>query len=108
MRIVGVPGSPGKGRGRVLVANTAEDVPKGKDATSVIIALDSLDPQLVLRLKGLAGIVCKTGGMTSHGVTIAREMGIPCVCGVGDRLSQLKTGMCIELDGHRGIMEVQE
>ena len=51
-----------------------------------------------------AGIVERRGGMLIHGAIIAREYGLPCVTGVADATSRIRTGQRITVDGYLGIV----
>ena len=53
-----------------------------------------------------AGIVERRGGMLIHGAIIAREYGLPCVTGVPDTISLIKTGNPLTVDGFLGIVTV--
>jgi phosphoenolpyruvate synthase/pyruvate phosphate dikinase len=51
-----------------------------------------------------AAIVERRGGMLIHGAIIAREYGIPCVTGVPDAASNIKTGDLVTVDGYYGLV----
>lgn len=51
-----------------------------------------------------AGIVERRGGMLIHGAIIAREYGLPCLTGVADATSRIRTGQNITVDGYLGIV----
>jgi pyruvate,water dikinase len=53
-----------------------------------------------------AGVVERRGGMLIHGAIIAREYGIPCVTGVPDAATWIRTGDTITVDGHLGLVTV--
>ena len=53
-----------------------------------------------------AGIVERRGGMLIHGAIIAREYGLPCVTGVVDATSRIRTGQSITVDGYLGIVTI--
>ena len=58
-----------------------------------------LDPALVVAL------VTEKGGPTSHTAIIARQLGIPCVVGVGGA-TDLADGVRVLVDGSAGTVEV--
>ena len=75
------------------------------DVPSVLVASDlapadtaGLDPELVLAL------VTERGGATSHTAIIARQLGIPCVVGVGGAL-ELASGAMVLVDATVGTIE---
>ena len=51
-----------------------------------------------------SAIVERRGGMLIHGAIIAREYGIPCVTGVPNAVSLIKTGDRLTVDGYLGIV----
>jgi multiphosphoryl transfer protein len=70
---------------------------------SILVAADltpsdtaQLDPKLVL------GICTEVGGATAHSAILARALGIPAVVGLGERLSGLREGQTVALDGENG------
>ena len=48
------------------------------------------------------GIILKEGGLTSHAVIVAKNLGIPCVIGVKDQLDEIINGELISIDGGTG------
>ena len=48
------------------------------------------------------GIILKEGGLTSHAVIVAKNLGIPCVIGVKDQLNEIINGELISIDGGTG------
>jgi pyruvate,water dikinase len=51
-----------------------------------------------------AGIVERRGGMLIHGAIIAREYGLPCVTGVPNATTLIRTGDTLTVDGYLGIV----
>jgi phosphoenolpyruvate-protein phosphotransferase (PTS system enzyme I) len=93
---------------RRLVARLVGEPEPGVElsgAPCVLVAADlapadtaGLDPALVLAL------VTEKGGATSHTAIIARQLGIPCVVGVGGAL-QLTAGVPALVDGTAGTVD---
>ncbi|XP_064460583.1 rifampicin phosphotransferase-like [Ornithodoros turicata] len=52
----------------------------------------------------LGGVVTEIGGPLSHGAVVAREYGLPCVVGIDDATSLLRTGDYVLLDGNTGSL----
>lgn len=50
--------------------------------------------------------VIDVGGALSHGVIIARELGIPCVIGTVDGTRQIPQGARVRVDGTTGTVEM--
>jgi pyruvate,water dikinase len=104
--ITGKPGSAGQARGELRFFSSEEIDEYDEDT---VIAIDGrIDPKYIVQLGGVAGILTRQGGMTSHGVVIARELDIPCVCGVQDRMDQLEEGMSLWINGNTGEIEVND
>ena len=51
-----------------------------------------------------SGIVADVGGALSHAALVAREFGIPAVCGTGTALEMLIDGEVVEVDGTAGTV----
>ena len=57
-------------------------------------------------LSKVNGIVLKEGGLTSHAVIVAKNLGIPCVIGIKEQLDQVTNGKTITIDGSTGDINV--
>ena len=57
-------------------------------------------------LSKVNGIVLKEGGLTSHAVIVAKNLGIPCVIGIKEQLDQITNGKTISIDGGTGDVTV--
>jgi pyruvate,water dikinase len=53
-----------------------------------------------------SALVVDIGGLLSHAAVVARELGIPCVMGVGDGTTRIRTGDLLRVDGTAGTVEV--
>ncbi len=53
-----------------------------------------------------SGIVLEIGSTLQHGAIIAREYGLPCVCGIVNATLEIKDGDVIEVDGTNGIVKI--
>jgi len=89
-----------------LVGEPEPGVPT-PDVPSVLVAQDlapsdtaGLDPRMVLAL------VTERGGSTSHTAIIARQLGIPCVVGVGG-VMEVAAGTRLLVDGTVGSVEIE-
>jgi phosphotransferase system enzyme I (PtsP) len=74
-----------------------------------IVLTSRIPPSLVVELKteGAMALVTETGGATSHGVLLARAMGIPTVTGIADMLQSVRPGDRVVVDGTSGVVVVQ-
>jgi pyruvate,water dikinase len=72
-----------------------------------VMVCDAIDPTMTFVVPLAAAIVERRGGMLIHGSIIAREYGIPCVTGVPDATSRIRTGDTITVDGYLGIVIIE-
>ena len=66
------------------------------------MVLERVVPADVVWLQQVAGLICTTGGYTSHGAIMARELGVPAVVGAAAALETLQSGQVVQLDGSKG------
>jgi pyruvate,water dikinase len=101
-QIVGQPAGPGiaTGKARVIL-----DAPSLFDFKSgEILVCDAVEPNMTFVVPLCAGIVERRGGMLIHGAIIAREYGLPCVTGVPNATTLIRTGDTLTVDGYLGIV----
>jgi pyruvate,water dikinase len=103
-QIVGQPAGPGLARGPARVILSPSDLFHFK--TGEILVCDAVDPNMTFVVPLAAAIVERRGGMLIHGSIIAREYGIPCVTGVPNAATLIRTGDTITVDGYLGIVTV--
>ncbi len=77
-------------------------------ATQIVVS-SNIPPSLVVEIKtqGAQALVTEAGGATSHGVLLARAMGIPVVTGIADLLAQLRSSDSLVVDGTSGVVVVR-
>ena len=70
----------------------------------VILAADDLAPSETLQLdkSKILGFITQGGSGNSHTAILARTMGIPAICGLGDQLKQELNGRLAYIDGETG------
>ncbi|ONF62737.1 PEP/pyruvate-binding domain-containing protein [Amycolatopsis keratiniphila] len=73
-----------------------------------ILVAATTDPGWTPLFLTAAALVTETGGMISHGTTVAREHGIPAVVGVPDATTLITTGRVITVDGSAGTITFGE
>lgn len=96
----GIASSPGvaSGLARVLFdASQANTLLPGE-----ILVAPHTDPGWTPLFLGCKAVVTEIGGFLSHGATVAREYGIPCVVNVRGATREIHTGDWIEVDGTKG------
>lgn len=86
-----------------LLGNHPSNTPR-LDEPVVLVTKDltpsdtaTLDPEKIL------GIVCDSGGPTSHPVIMARSIGIPAVVSLHNLTKRIEAGELILVDGYKGI-----
>lgn len=97
----GVPASGGKVKGKVCVLdkNTKSKNQINYGDIMVVPFLSPLDLSYILKA---GAIVTDYGGITSHGATVARELGIPCIVATKNATKILKNRMEVTVDGEKG------
>ncbi len=73
-------------------------------AEPAIIAADELAPSETIQLdkRMILGFMLRRGSASSHTAILARTMGIPAICGLGDRLEDEHEGVMACMDGETG------
>jgi phosphotransferase system enzyme I (PtsP) len=74
-----------------------------------IVLTSRIPPSLVVELKteGAKALVTEIGGVTSHGILLARAMGIPAVTAVAEMLTSVRPGDPLVVDGTAGVVVVR-
>lgn len=96
--------SPGiiKGRARVIT-----DLSQGKSMKSgEILVVSWTDPSWTAIFHRASGVVTEVGGVLSHGVVVARELGLPAVSALRNATKTIKTGDIITVDGKTGTVTI--
>jgi phosphohistidine swiveling domain-containing protein len=100
------------GQGMLVSGHTTSGVIRRADAVAEVIALmsrDDLDRTILLvqsaaataivpLLDRVGGIVCCSGGSTSHLSLVSKEFGLPCVMGAELDLARLPDGAAVVVD----------
>jgi len=99
----GVGLSPGlvSGFARTLRSPHEKPLLKGE----VLIAYTT-DPGWTPIFTNAAAVVLEIGGALQHGAVVARELGLPCVAGIGGISTAIKDGQLIEVDGSTGVVRL--
>lgn len=74
-----------------------------------VVVTQRIPPSLVVDLKteGARALITEAGGETSHGVLLARALGIPTVTGLADQLASVGPGDPLIVDGRTGVVIVR-
>ena len=97
--LTGVAASPGvvTGRARVVFDPVTTELDEGD-----ILVCETTDPSWVALFMVAGAVVTDYGGLLSHGPIVARELGIPCVCGTEIGSRRIRDGQLIRVDGDAG------
>ena len=106
----GISGAPGSVEGNVIFLRSLDDIhlltEASKKYKNVILLTFATDPAWTPIFLHVSGIIVECGGILSHSAIVAREFGLPCVMGVNDVTSLLKTGDNVHLDGSTGKIHI--
>ena len=100
-QLVGQPAGPGISRGKARVIIKHSDLADFKHGE--VLVCDAVDPNITFVVPLAAAVIERRGGMLIHGAIIAREYGLPCITGIPDATSLIKTGDDGTVDGFLGI-----
>lgn len=103
--LTGVAASPGvvTGRARVVRDPATTELDQGD-----ILVCETTDPSWVTLFLVAGAVVTDYGGLLSHGPIVARELGIPCVCGTEVGSRRIRDGQLVRVDGDSGSVEIVE
>jgi pyruvate,water dikinase len=71
-----------------------------------VLVCENTDPGWISLFMVAAAVVTDQGGMLSHGPIVARELGLPCVCGTEDGTRRIGDGQTVRVDGDAGTVTV--
>ncbi|WP_039937063.1 PEP-utilizing enzyme [Streptomyces himastatinicus] len=72
-----------------------------------MLLAEQTDPDWVPLMAEAAALVTAEGGMLCHAAIVARELGVPCVTGVGAAaLERLAAGGPVAVDGSAGTVAI--
>ncbi|OGE86037.1 MAG: hypothetical protein A3J48_03325 [Candidatus Doudnabacteria bacterium RIFCSPHIGHO2_02_FULL_46_11] len=102
MKIVkGITASSGVAKGSALVIKDPMQA-TSVSAGNYIVVAPYTTPLLNIILLNAKGIVCETGGMTTHAAIISRELNIPCVMSAQGIMNQVQNGQIVEIKAESG------
>ncbi|MBI5947108.1 MAG: phosphoenolpyruvate synthase [Chloroflexi bacterium] len=96
----GQPASPGVGHGPVRIVYDPHDIDIVKQGD--VLVAEMTTPDFVPAMKRASAIVTERGGRTCHAAIVSRELGIPCVVGVGQATKSLPVNNEVTVDGSKG------
>ncbi len=101
--LIGIPVSAGVTEGFVKVVRRLEE---GTLEKGNILVAPYTDPGWTPLFHSAQGLVTEIGGTMTHGAVVAREYGIPAVCGVENATGLLKDGQYVRVNGTKGYIEI--
>jgi pyruvate,water dikinase len=104
--LAGAPASAGVARGRARVVTDTAQI-AAFEPGEILIAPQT-DPSWTPLFMMAAGVVVDVGALISHAMIVSRELGIPCVAGVGEATKRIPDGTLLEVDGSSGKVTVLE
>ncbi|HKY13361.1 MAG TPA: putative PEP-binding protein [Microthrixaceae bacterium] len=101
----GLPASPGRAAGvvRTSLVDALEAWERGEQVVYVVASTSPVDEPA---MRVAAAVVTSGGGLASHAAVIARDLGIPAVCGAG--VVALDDGTPVVVDGGLGEVRTAE
>lgn len=92
--------------GRILRCLQGETEQRFDFSMPIVLAADDLAPSETIRLdkNRILAFVTRRGSANSHTAILARSMGIPAVCALGNGFDALQEGMTVCVDGDNGSL----
>lgn len=101
--VIGTPASSGIATGKIRFARKISDVTEWNEGD--ILLTIYTDPDWTEIMLKSSGIITAMGGFLCHAAIIAREMGIPCITGIGgDGMRKLMNEEMVTIDGGKGLI----
>ena len=103
--IKGTTASRGIGQGKVrfIPINLLKEI---EFSEGEVLVCEMTTPDYLPLMKKASAIVTKSGGILSHAAILSREMGKPCIVGIGESISMLSEGDLVKVNANIGIVEV--
>lgn len=100
----GIAASPGSVTATARIVYDVSGLAAVKDGE--ILVTRQTDPSWTTVFGRISGLVLETGGVLSHGTSLCREYGVPCVTAVERATVKIPDGGRIELLGSAGIVRI--
>lgn len=108
-QVTGLIGNKGVVRAQAFVLKNEHlnlwKLPQGMQKGMVLIVQNAW-PELAAYYPLASAIVANEGGITSHGVVVAREFGIPCIVRTHIATKIFNTGDMVEVDADKGVVKI--
>ena len=93
--------SPGVASG-IVVLNSEDLLDAAEDGTPCVLWVDQTGPADEPAIRAAVAVVTTVGGAASHAAILARQFGVPAVCGVGD--VEYPSAAVVTVDGSTGTV----
>ena len=103
-QLEGIAASPGSAIGKARIVYDVSALPTVKDGE--ILVTRQTDPSWTTVFGRIAGLILETGGVLSHGTSLCREYGLPCVTAVERAMVRIPDGSRVELSGTAGLIRI--
>jgi len=104
----GTPAAAGRASGPARLLATADGAGGTGWEPGGVLLTEQTSPDWLPLMTEAAALVTAEGGMLCHAAIVARELGLPCVTGVGRAaLRRLAAGPVVEVDGSAGTVTVR-
>lgn len=100
----GIAASPGSAIGVARIVYDVSGLSAVKDGE--ILVTRQTDPSWTAVFGRISGLVLETGGVLSHGTSLCREYGLPCVTAVERATVRIPDGSRVELLGSAGTVGI--
>ena len=101
--LTGIPAAPGRVVGQVVVLKDANTQLESIPPDSILV-INNITPEHLQVISHIRGAIAETGGKTSHGAIVARELNIPTIVSAVDATNILTDGVKVFLDADKGIV----
>lgn len=102
--IRGIAASPGSAVGTARVIYQVSELSSVRDGD--ILVTRQTDPSWTTVFGRIGALVLETGGVLSHGTSLCREYGLPCVTAVERATVRIPNGARIEVIGSEGVVRL--
>lgn len=97
----GLAASAGKVSGKAIIIKDPQHFPADVEVACILVFREVF-PQHISLIKQATGIIIETGGLTSHGAIVARELHIPAIVNARNATNVLQPGVEVFLNGDDG------
>lgn len=102
--VTGIAASPGTAVGIARVVYDVSGLSAVRDGE--ILITRQTDPSWTSVFGRIGGLVLETGGVLSHGTSLCREYGLPCITAVEQATVRIPDGALVELVGDAGLVRL--